>query len=141
MLCLFRNSHIHPRLDPVALALSWAGTLFWLHFAFVEKDFWHKIQTGNTLIIDLVFGLPLVFAFAVMVYASIYWLLKLLLVLFLPAGLVSGEQNVFEVTENVHELETQYGDEYWEQDSASQPQKNNTPKSLHSDENSSSKSQ
>ena len=139
MLCLFRNSHIHPRLDPVAIALSWAGTLFWLHFAFVEKDFWHKIQTGNALIIDLVFGLPLVFAFAVMVYASIYWSLKLLLVLFLPAGLVSVEQNVSEVTENVKEFETQYGDQYWEQDSESQPQKTNKP--LHSDETSSSKSQ
>lgn len=88
MLCLFRNSQIHPRLDPAAVALSWAATLYWLYFAFIEKALLGKIQSGEAIIVDLVFGLPLVLAFAVMIYATIYWSLKLLLVLLWPAGLV-----------------------------------------------------
>lgn len=88
MLCLFRNSLIHPRLDPVAVALSWAATLYWLYFAFIEKALWAKIMQGEAIIVDLVFGFPLVLAFAIMIYASVYWSFKLLLVLFYPAGLI-----------------------------------------------------
>lgn len=93
MLCLFRNSQIHPKLDPVAVALSWAATLYWLYFAFIEKALLDKIQTGNALLIDLVFGFPLVIFFAIMVYATVYWAIKLLLVVLWPVALIEKPQS------------------------------------------------
>jgi len=113
MLCLFRNSLIHPRLDPAAIALSWIGTLYWLYFAFIEKALFDKITAGHALIVDLVFGLPLVFAVAIMIYATIYWGIKAVLATVFPMALVPKETGmIFE--EDMGELENQYGDDYWD---------------------------
>lgn len=117
MLCLFRNSIIHPKLDPVALALSWAAVVYWLYFAFIEKALWPKMMQGEALIVDLVFGVPIVLAFAVIIYATVYWFFKLILVAFLPAGLVakaSAVDHYEEDSENLPE-ESQYGQQYWRQ--------------------------
>ncbi len=118
MLCLFRNSLIHPRLDPVAVSLSWAATFYWLYFAFIEKALWSKIMQGEAIIVDLVFGFPLVLAFAIMIYASVYWSFKLLLVLFYPAGLI--EKPNYEFDQDLEEIDDDlygqgpFGEEYWE---------------------------
>lgn len=118
MLCLFRNSIIHPKLDPVALALSWAALVYWLYFAFIEKALWPKIVQGEALIVDLVFGVPIVLAFAVIIYATVYWSFKLILVFFLPAGLVEKhtphEAPDSSDTENLPE-ETEFGKQYWQE--------------------------
>ncbi|WP_321276458.1 hypothetical protein [Thiomicrorhabdus indica] len=118
MLCLFRNSLIHPRLDPVAVALSWAATLYWLYFAFIEKALWSKILQGEAIIIDLVFGLPLVLAFAIMTYASVYWSFKLILVLLYPAGLTDKPSNEIDDSyenESNQLMEKKLGEDYWHQ--------------------------
>lgn len=113
MLCLFRNSNIHPRLDPAAIALSWIATLYWLHFAFIEKELFGKIQAGHALLIDLLFGLPLVLAFAVMIYATVYWLIKVILVLLWPAALVAKPQAPIEETFSPED-EQHFGKDYWQ---------------------------
>lgn len=128
MLCLFRNSLIHPRLDPVAVALSWAATLYWLYFAFIEKALWSKILQGEAIIIDLVFGLPLVLAFAIMTYASVYWSFKLILVLLYPAGLTDKPSNEIDDSyENASNqlMEKKLGEDYWHQKEDVQPVKPN----------------
>ncbi|WP_130537356.1 hypothetical protein [Thiomicrorhabdus indica] len=128
MLCLFRNSLIHPRLDPVAVALSWAATLYWLYFAFIEKALWSKILQGEAIIIDLVFGLPLVLAFAIMTYASVYWSFKLILVLLYPAGLTDKPSNEIDDSyenESNQLMEKKLGADYWHQKEDVQPVKPN----------------
>jgi len=128
MLCLFRNSLIHPRLDPVAVALSWAATLYWLYFAFIEKALWSKILQGEAIIIDLVFGLPLVLAFAIMTYASVYWSFKLILVLLYPAGLTDKPSNEIDDSyenESNQLMEKKLGEDYWHHKEDVQPVKPN----------------
>lgn len=128
MLCLFRNSHIHPRLDPAAIAISLAATLWWLYFAFIEKDLMSKISSGQALIVDLVFGLPLVLALAVMVYATVYWSLKLLLVLFFPKALVAKPEEIYELQEDevLDSLEEEQGKEYWQSENSKEPKPSQT---------------
>jgi len=78
MLCLFRNTQIHTSLNRYAVLISLSAVVAWLYFTFVEKDLFNKLIEGKALIVDLVFGLPLVLALAIVVYATVYWVLKLL---------------------------------------------------------------
>ena len=115
MLCLFRNSRIHPKLDKYAILASLMSVLAWLYFAFIEKALMDKLIEGKALIVDLVFGLPLVLALAVVVYATVYWTLKILLIYLLPQAIIHHDENLVpELTpEEIAELEAQFGKEYW----------------------------
>lgn len=115
MLCLFRNSKIHPRLDKYAILASLLSVFAWLYFAFIEKALWTKLVEGKALIVDLVFGLPLVLALAIVVYALVYWSLKILLIFLIPQAIIHTNDNqVAELTaEEIAELEARFGKEYW----------------------------
>jgi hypothetical protein len=118
MLCLFRNSRIHPRLDRYAILASLISVFAWLYFAFIEKSLLTKLLEGKALIVDLVFGVPLVLALAIVVYALVYWTLKLIVILLLPQAIIHIEPETTEsqLDEQVAELEEQHGKEYWNRD-------------------------
>lgn len=115
MLCLFRNSKIHPKLDKYAILASLMSVFAWLYFAFIEKALMSKLLEGKALIVDLVFGLPLVLALAVVVYATVYWTLKIILIYLLPQAIIHHDENLVpELTpEEIAELEAKFGKEYW----------------------------
>jgi len=116
MLCLFRNSHIHPRLNRYAVLASLISVFAWLYFAFIEKSLLGKLVEGKALIVDLVFGVPLVLALAVVVYALVYWSLKIVVILLLPQAIVHVDPNADtpELSQQqLNELEKQHGKAYW----------------------------
>lgn len=116
MLCLFRNTKIHPSINLYAVLISLFAVIAWLYFTFIEKELFNKLFQGQALIVDLVFGLPLVLALAVVVYATVYWMLKLLIILLLPKAImhIDSEEGLDDTLEDdIAELEKQHGDEYW----------------------------
>ena len=120
MLCLFRNTKIHPSIDRFAQLFSWLAVAYWLYFTFIEKALMSKLFEGKALIVDLVFGLPLVLAMAVVVYATIYWLIKLIIIFLLPQAIEKIEPDDSELVNpevELSELEQQHGKEYWQKDS------------------------
>ncbi|MDG6772918.1 hypothetical protein QCB45_01105 [Thiomicrorhabdus sp. ZW0627] len=129
MFCLFKNSHIHPALNRYVVLLSWLGVVAWLYFAFIEKELVLKLFKGHAVMVDLLLGIPLVLMLAVVVYATIYWLFKLLIIYLLPHAVIPANQE--DLTDSLDdesfqkELESQYGEEYWQQqeDEASNAEK------------------
>jgi len=115
MFCLFRNSKIHPRLDKYAILASLLSVFAWLYFAFVEKSLMSKLFEGKALIVDLVFGLPLVLAMAIVVYALVYWSLKLIVIFLIPQAIINIEPETDHalLEEEMAELEEVHGKEYW----------------------------
>ncbi|WP_019896455.1 hypothetical protein [Hydrogenovibrio halophilus] len=87
MFCLFRNSRILPPWHIWVLIASLSGVGYWLHFAFIQKAFWQTVLTGQALFVDLLLGLPVVLIFAVVIYAMIYWVLKLSLIFLWPQAI------------------------------------------------------
>ena len=118
MFCLFRNSHIHPNLNRYVILLSILGVIGWLYFTFIEKSLVSKVLGGEALIVDLVFGLPLVLMMGVVVYATIYWTCKVLIIIVLPQFIVPAElegdvlQEQLEA-DHIESLEEEHGSEYW----------------------------
>ncbi|MDG6778059.1 hypothetical protein QCB44_04995 [Thiomicrorhabdus sp. zzn3] len=97
------------------MVISWLAVAAWLYFAFIEKALWSKLFSGEALLVDLLLGLPLVLMLAVVVYATLYWLLKLLVVVFLPQAIVPAEsEHDAQLDENHKALEETYGERYWE---------------------------
>lgn len=84
MFDLFKNSRLSYPLNWIVWGISIAGVLYWLFFAFIEKAFLDRVLGGTALLVDLLLGLPVVLIFALVVYAMIYWGLKLLVILLLP---------------------------------------------------------
>ncbi|WEJ63729.1 hypothetical protein [Thiomicrorhabdus lithotrophica] len=125
MLCLFRNTKIHPRLNKYAILVSLIAVLGWLYFTFIEKSLLQKLFEGQALIVDLVFGLPLVLALAIVVYATVYWVLKLLVIVLLPQAIVhieSDDVHADVLEEDIESLENEHGKEYWNQEDISNTQ-------------------
>ncbi len=124
MFCLFRNSHIHPSLNRYVILLSLSGVIGWLYFTIIEKSLVNMVMSGDALIVDLVFGLPLVLMMAVVVYATIYWTCKILIIIALPKFIMPTEPEENALQEQVEEdhiqtLEEKHGSEYWAKDEAS----------------------
>ncbi|MGM0541137.1 MAG: hypothetical protein ACQEQR_01710 [Pseudomonadota bacterium] len=121
MFCLFRNSHIHPRLNRYVILLSLFGVIGWLYFAIIEKSLVSMLMSGEALIVDLVFGLPLVLMMGVVVYATIYWACKILIIIALPKFIIPPAPEIDELQEqleedNIQDLEERHGSEYWTQE-------------------------
>lgn len=121
MFCLFRNSQIEPRLNRYVILLSLIGVMAWLYFSFVEKSLVGKVLSGEALIVDLVFGLPLVLMLAVVVYACIYWGCKLLIILLLPDSIIMKSDETQQLEDEMSEeeishLEEKHGQAYWNQE-------------------------
>ncbi|WP_127470888.1 hypothetical protein [Thiomicrorhabdus aquaedulcis] len=78
-----------------------------------------KIITGEAVIVDLVFGLPLVLSLAVVVYAMIYWSIKVAFIYLLPQAMVQLQEasTLVDSPTDEHEistLEAQHGQAYWQ---------------------------
>ena len=118
MFCLFRNAHIRPGLNRYVILLSLLGVMGWLYFSFIEKSLVGKVISGEALVVDLVFGLPLVLMMGVVVYATIYWTCKILIIILLPQFIAAAEpeadvlQDQLEA-ESIQALEEKHGSEYW----------------------------
>ncbi|PLA74352.1 hypothetical protein CYQ88_06590 [Hydrogenovibrio sp. SC-1] len=84
MFDLFKNSRLSYPLNWIVWGISVSGVLYWLFFAFIEKAFLDRVFGGTALFVDLLLGLPVVLIFALVVYALIYWGLKVLVILLLP---------------------------------------------------------
>lgn len=115
MFSLFRNSKIHPSLNKYAVLFSFICVIYWLYFAFIEKSLLNKLFEGHAMIVDLVFGLPLVLAMAVMIYALVYWSIKLLVMFLMPQAIVqiSSDETDQEIEQNLQEMEAEHGEAYW----------------------------
>ncbi|KUJ72142.1 hypothetical protein [Thiomicrospira sp. WB1] len=107
MFCLFRNSRILSPWHIGVLLVSLSGVVYWLHFAFIQKAFWQTVLSGQALFVDLLLGLPVVLIFAVVIYAMIYWVLKLLLIFLWPQAIEmlpdSAEQLSDDMPESLHQ--------------------------------------
>ena len=118
MLCLFRNTKLHPTLNLMGIIVSLAAVAAWLYFTFIHKNLFTMLFEGQALIVDLVFGLPLVLALAVVVYATVYWTFKLIIIALLPQYTLHidpQEPDDSSLQEELEELEKQHGKAYWNQ--------------------------
>jgi hypothetical protein len=70
------------------------------------------------MLVDLVFGLPLVLALAIVVYALVYWAFKILCIFIIPNSIeqILAEESLESLNE-VSELENELGKEYWNKNS------------------------
>jgi len=113
MFCLFRNSRFIYPLNYIVFILSIAPVGYWLYFTLVEKSFLDNFIKGQTLFIDLLLGLPIVLLFAIIIYAMIYWTLKVATILVAPYLL---EENKYEdLSQDVLDpaITEQHGEDYW----------------------------
>ena len=98
-----------------------------------------KLFEGKALIVDLVFGLPLVLAMAIVVYASVYWLLKLIVIFLLPQAIIqiNSDQDLEHSLEDA-ELEKIHGKEYWKEadNTLDKPKNHSSKEALNEDEKS-----
>lgn len=119
MFCLFKSSRLTPSLHTFANGLAWFAVLAWLYFAFVEKSFLDNFWAGQSLLIDLLLGLPIVLIFAVVVYAMVYWPIKVLVILVYPAGV----EPVVVAQPLDDTLPEHLPQDYWQASSSSEEQK------------------
>lgn len=109
MLCLFRNSKLSPVFHLLGLFISLSLMGYWLYFALVDKNFISHFLSGKALVIDLLFGLPVVLVFAVVVYAFSYWVFKLIIILLLPNTIIQIDS----MEDSEEDLDPRFEDEYW----------------------------
>lgn len=88
MLCLFRNSRLSPFYHLLASAISLGSVLYWFYFSLIQKSFLENVFSGQALMVDLLFGLPIVLIFAIVIYAFLYWSVKFLVILLLPHTII-----------------------------------------------------
>ena len=136
MFCLFKNSKIAYPFNWIVLLLSLAGVAYWLHFAFIEKEFLMTMFEGQALFVDLLLGIPVVLIFAVVVYAMIFWVLKVLIILFFPQLIIQLEAPQAELSD---ELDPSLGESYWQQEDGEHPDSETPSKSSQDDEHHSTK--
>ncbi len=112
MLCLFKNSKLSLPFHLFALLSSWGGVIYWLNFSLIEKSFLANVFSGQALFIDLIFALPIVLIFAIVIYAFVYWLIKFCVIIFLPHTIIQIQ------TENELDdmLDPELGKDYWKKD-------------------------
>lgn len=110
MFCLFRNSKIAYPLSLWVWLASIAPVFYWLYFAMVEKDFLHNFVSGKSLFVDLLLGLPVVLIFGVVIYAMVFWVLKLLIILLMPSWIIP-----LTPLEEDAPLDPELGEDYWKQ--------------------------
>lgn len=112
MFCLFRNSRFIYPLNYLVLVLSLAPVFYWLYFTLVEKSFLDNFIKGQTLFVDLLLGLPVVLLFAVIIYAMIYWTLKVVTIIVAPYLL---EENKYEEEKDSFDPASmeEHGEDYW----------------------------
>ncbi len=112
MFCLFRNSRFIYPLNYFVLILSLAPVIYWLYFTLIKKSFIDNFFSGQSLFVDLLFGLPIVLLFAIIIYAMIYWTLKVITILLAPYLL---EQNTYPEEQDTLDpaITEEHGEDYW----------------------------
>lgn len=88
MLCLFRNARLSPFFHLLASVVSLGSVLYWFYFSLIQKSFLENVFSGQALMVDLLFGLPIVLIFAIVIYAFLYWSIKFLVILLLPQTII-----------------------------------------------------
>lgn len=81
---VFRYGKLPSKLDKITVFSGLLLAGFWLYFALIRKEFVLRVFTGQTVLLDLLIGLPIVLAFAIMVYAIVIWSVKILVMIAAP---------------------------------------------------------
>lgn len=119
MFCLFKNSHLTPKVNFFVAAISWIAALAWLNFTFIEKELVLKVIAGEAILLDLLLGIPLVLMLAVVVYATVFWFIKLIIVYLFPRAIApaseyDSQSELLEDPDLEETLQKQYGENYWQ---------------------------
>lgn len=126
MFCLFKNSRIAYPYNYLVLLMSLAGVAYWFYFAFIEKAFLETVFSGDALIVDLLLGLPVVLIFGLVIYALIYWGLKVVFILLMPQLIVKLEPVHTELGD---QLDPNLGDDYWQHPPENAPEQSSEKES------------
>jgi hypothetical protein len=63
---------------------AWLAAIAWLYFTLINHAFIARILVGQTDLLDLILGLPLILSLAVVIYAMAYWAAKLMIIVWKP---------------------------------------------------------
>ncbi len=85
---LFLYGTLTPGLRKISEIAGAISVISWLYFTFIYKRFIVRFLEGSLTLVDLLVGLPLVIALAVVIYATVVWLIKWLVILFSPQHVV-----------------------------------------------------
>lgn len=84
MLERFRYAKPGPLLHKLMSIVAWAAAVGWLYFTLISQAFIQRIVTGQTDLLDLILGLPLILSLAVVIYAMAYWATKIVVIVWKP---------------------------------------------------------
>lgn len=92
MLDLFRYGVLPRSMHLIMLGLGWLAALYWLYFTIIHKELLQRLLKGETHLLDALVGFPLILALAVVVYAIVFWLLKVVVILIAPHRLTMPKE-------------------------------------------------
>ncbi|WP_044406202.1 hypothetical protein [Thiomicrospira microaerophila] len=114
LMALFRYGKLPKITHQLLLAASLIAASYWLYFAIVKMQLLPRFLAGEALILDAVVGFPLVLALAIVVYAVVFWLVKLMVIIFYPSWLTlpsdyydDADESYFDPTEPPDDKRTQ----------------------------------
>ena len=84
MLELFRYAAPPVWYHRLMVILSLGMAFIWLYFTVIHKQLVQRMLEGNTDLLDALIGFQLILELTVVIYASVFWLLKWLLILVAP---------------------------------------------------------
>jgi hypothetical protein len=87
LMALFRYGRLPRLVHQLLLATSFLAAAYWLYFAVVKMQLLPRFLEGEALILDAVVGFPLVLALAIVVYAIVFWIVKIILIILYPSWL------------------------------------------------------
>lgn len=93
MLERFRYAKPGPLLHKLMSGVAWIAALYWLYFTLITHAFIARLIKGETALLDLILGLPLILSLSVVIYAMTYWLVKLLIIFWKPYWLAFPEDH------------------------------------------------
>ncbi len=113
MFYLFRSSRIIYPFNYMAIFLSLIGVFYWLHFTLIDQLFLENFFGGEALLVDLLFGFPIVILFGLVIYAMAYWVIKVALILFAPFLLERIDSCLYDDQLDT-DVAKEFGDNYWQ---------------------------
>lgn len=87
MLDLFRYAHPPKKTQRLMVLVSSIAALFWLYFSIIQQQLLQRMLEGKAQILDALIGFPLVIALAIVIYATVYWFIKWIIILLAPQTL------------------------------------------------------
>lgn len=108
LLDLFRYARLVEPWGKIFNFIGWIAALSWLYFAIIHKELVAKILAGQAELMDLLIGLPLVLALAIVIYASVVWSFKLVVIFVRPSWLYTLEEDeAFYASDEIDDLDKQ----------------------------------